>query len=374
MKAVVERAPLLAALSRAVGVVERKQVIPLLGNVMITVGEGSVELRATDLDMEAVEKMSAISTEPGATSISADKLHEIVRKVDAGAQVLIETDPKDPRIRVKAGASLFRMPALPVEDFPQFPDDGLADTWAIPAKLFADMLTRVSFCRSDMNPLTAMSGIHVNVVGGELHVVTCHKSGMALRREPAPAGADISEILLPKFTNQITRWLSEVEGDALISCAPGRLMRVQAGDAMLTAKVYGGPFVNYLNAVKETHECVSRTDQDALSLAIRRVMITGEVKVGSVRLQIADGGIRLGARNDKVGEGSDEIACDYDGPEAQLMINADRFQGALSALRGDQVELGFAPIMDPQVNVTGQVIIRAPSDRGMVINLMQPRA
>lgn len=375
MKASVERQPLLAALSRISGVVDRgAKNIPIIGNVAVAFSDDRLELRGTDLDMEAVEVIPARIADPGRTTISADKLYEIVRNVAGGAEVAISDDTKDPRVVVMAGASKFRLPSLPYDDFPRFPAENLGEPWTIDAKTLADMVSRVAFCRDSTDPLKAMSCTHIVGCGEQLHVVGVHAAGMALRREPRPTGCDISEILLPKHTGQLVNWLADIEGDVEVSTSPSSLVRIRAGGAMLTSKVYGGHYVNYLNALKEDHEAFCRTDQDALKASIKRVMITGESKSGSVRLAIADGGVKLFARNDAIGEGADEIACDYDAAEASLLLNATRFASALAQLRGDRVELGFAPVMETGNHASGQVIIRAPADTGFIINLMQPRA
>lgn len=324
--------------------------------------------------MEAVEVLEAATDELGGVTIPADKLSDIVRNADAGAQVTIATRADDPRVLVQSGRSRFNLPALPISDFPQFEADGLSDAWAFPAKRLADMISRVSFVRAPAEPLTALSGVHLNVRDGELHAVAAQKSGIALRREPAPEEAAISEILLPKFTGQAIKWLSEMEGDVLVSTVPGRLVRLQAAGATLTTKVYGGPYVDYKRVLLEAHDSTAKTDQDALALALRRVMVMGDAKSKSVRLRFGEGGLVLTARNAQSGDGVDEISCDYADEADPFLLSADHLQATLEKLGGDVVEIGFAPKYDSTVHATGQVIIHAPADPGMIVNLMQMRA
>lgn len=376
MRAVIERAPLLAAVARLMGVVERKNTIPILANIALSLEAGRVLLRATDLDMEAVEIVPAAVDEPGSISIPADKFHDIVRNSDAGSQITISTAKSDPRVVVQSGRSRFSLPALSLEDFPTFPSDGFTQAWPFPARTLADMISRVGFMRGDTKILTALSTIYLAVVDGSMTAVACSSAGIAIRREPAPAGADISAMVLTKFTNQVTRWLAEAEGDAFISSSP-TLLRIVCGGATLTTKVFDGQYVDYNRLLLHTHEVTAATDQDALAAATRRVMIMGDMKEGrtrSVRLAFAEGGIRLAAKASDTGEGSDEIGADYEGPERNFLINADQLQSALGNLKGDAVELSFAGAYDPKINSTGQVVIRAPSDPAMLINLMQMRA
>lgn len=373
MRAVVERAPLLAALSRLMGVVERRNTIPILSNVCLSLEPGRVRLRATDLEMEAIEIVVAAVDEPGEITIPADKFHDIVRNSDVGCQVTISTSKADPRVVVQAGRSRFQLPAISAADFPTFEADGLSEQWAFPAKTLADMISRVGFIRGDMNPLTRLSATLLKVVGGEFHVVACSNAGIAVRREPAPAGAAIEALLLPKFTNQAIRWLADVEGDAYLSCSD-TLVRVQAGGSTLTSKVLDDQYVAYERILLETQEHAAITDQDGLAVAIKRVMIMGEGKVGSVRLAFTDGEVSLAARGKDSGEGSDELAADYGGPAIDFLMNADILQGALTNLSGDAVELAFVEKFSERDNNTGKVIVRAPSDPAYVVNLMRSRA
>lgn len=376
MRAVVERAPLLAAVSRLMGVVERRNTIPILGNICLSLEPGRVRLRATDLEMEAIEIVVAAVDEPGDITIPADKFHDIVRNADPGCQVTISTSKADPRVVVQAGRSRFQLPALPGEDFPTFNADGLSPDWPFPARNLADMLSRVAFMRADTKIITPLNAVYLAVIGDQLTAVACNRSGIAIRNEPAPAGADLSVMVLPKFINQVSRWLGDADGDAYLSSSAG-LLRVVCGNATLTTKVFDGEYVNYERLLMRSHEVTATTDQDALTSAARRVMIMGEVSEGktrSVKMTFGDGAIRLAAKGSDTGEGLDEIAADYEGPERDFLVNAPQMQEAMSNLRGDVVELSFAKVFDSKVNSSGQVVIRAPSDPAMLINLMQMRA
>ena len=366
MRAVIDRAPLLGAMGRLMGVVERRQVIPILANVYLTLSAGRLTLRATDLDMEIIEAVPASVDEPGEITVSAEKLHDIARNADAGCQITIATKKGDPRVQVQSGRSRFNLPAIGPEDFPKFAAEGLGEPWTIKAQTLADMVNRVSFARGDMNPMTNFSGVFLTVSEGQVHAVACHKAGVAIRREPAPDGAAIASILTPKFTGQLVRWLSAVEGDAMVS-ASASLVRIEAEGAVLIGKVIDGQYFDYGRLLSEQHEVYARTDQDALSGALKRVMIMGDNATGTVQLTFADDGISLSARNDQSGDGADEIGCEYAGPEAKMLMNAARLQDAIASLSGDQIELGFASVVDPKVNETGKVIIRtAPVGTGII--------
>ncbi|MEM0944949.1 MAG: DNA polymerase III subunit beta, partial [Pseudomonadota bacterium] len=130
MKVSIERAQLLKAMSRAQGVVERKNTIPILANVLIEADGAEVSLRATDLDIEVIEKLPASVEQGGATTVAAHLLHEIVRKLPDGAQVSLTADPATGRLDVIAGRSRFSLATLPREDFPVMASSEYACSYA----------------------------------------------------------------------------------------------------------------------------------------------------------------------------------------------------------------------------------------------------
>lgn len=373
MNLTLERAPALSALARVVGVVERRHTIPILSNVALNADGEALQVRATDLDMEAVESIPAQIATPGQITLPADKLHDIVRNAEAGAQIALSLGSDDPRVKVKSGRSRFSLPALAADAFPTFTADGLESAVTLPAKTLADMLSRVAFAKGQPTPFTAMSCVYLVTQGEEIHAVACSHAGIAFRRETAPAGGAIAAVLPPKLVAHVSRWLADAEGDAVVA-ASGSLIRIQHGASQITSKVFDGAYFDYGRLLMEAHEVTARTDQDALSAAIRRVLVVADAKTLSVRLTFSEGQVTVATKNDESGEGSEELAADYEGPNASFMLVAGQLVEALGSLRGDVVELGFAPVVDDRVNQTKQVVIRAPCDAGFVANLMQPRA
>jgi DNA polymerase-3 subunit beta len=376
MNLTIERAPALSALARVVGVVERRHTILILGNVALSAEAGALHMRATDLDMEAIETVEANVEDFGEITVPADKLHDIVRNAEAGAQISMAMNGDATRVVVKSGRSRFNLPALDAKGFPTFAAADLAGGFTMNAKVLADMLTRVSWAIAQNSPVSPLGQIYLCTTETEIHAVACSSQGIALRREPKPEGADIKAIMPPKFVAQVIKWLSEAEGDARIACS-GPLIRIEHAGAILTSKLFDVPqYAPYLDALLETHQAVAVTDQDALSAALRRVLVMADAKVRSVRLSFTEGGLTIQARNDQAGEGTDEIACDYTGPDFDFLLTASRISDTLSSLRGDRVDIAFS--LDHEQCVKGEdhhkVVIKAPSDPGFVSISMQPRA
>src|SRR6185436_16350319 len=163
MKATIERATLLKCLSHVQSVVERRNTIPILSNVLIEAASaGTLRLMATDLDLQVVESMAAVSVEvPGAITVSAHLLFDIARKLPDGSQVSLET--ADNRLTVKAGRSRFSLPTLPRDDFPVIVEGDLPTSFELPATALAQLIDRTRFAISTEETRYYLNGIFLHV-------------------------------------------------------------------------------------------------------------------------------------------------------------------------------------------------------------------
>lgn len=387
MNLLIERGPAATALARAVGIVEKKQVIPILGHVALTADGEQLSLRVCDTEMESIETIAAQVREPGQITIPADKLHSIVGSSDAGAQIAISHSAEDPRVKVKFGRSNFSVPTILERDIPTLQADTLGDSFVMPAKTLARMLTRVRWMAEGSFDGDAKSCVFVEVKGGQLIAVACNSFGVVKCMEPAPEGAVLAGLLPMKLVRQLEGWLSGVEGDAIIetaSWAPGdrgpewvlqRKIRVRHGGRELTSILFDAPnYVDYGRVIIDEHELTAITDRDALATAIRRVLIMRDSRDEALRLDFSAGGICVKARNAESGEGVEEIAAEYDGPDATVLMKPRLIQETLGALTGDRVFLSFAPAPRDRDAHSVKVVIKAPVDPSFLATLAQPRA
>lgn len=375
MNLTIERAPALAALSRVKAIVPTGGNIEILSNIALKAEGSRLLVRATDLDMEASELIQADITTDGETTLPADKLTEIVRSADPGANIVLTQDDTDPRMRVRSGRSNFRLPALPASSFPTFPAPEGGGSMTMPAKTLADMLSRVApFTDRSVDVkkmLYNLSCVYLTTAGDQLHAVAASNAGIALRREPKPEGADFSAILPPNLTARLIGWLDD-DGDVEISRADS-LIRFTLGSRTLTSKLFDlTAWVDYGRLMIEEHEAYAKTDRDALMAALRRASILSDGK--TVYVTLRDGEMHIqgrGAANG--GDGADEIGCEYDGPERLLKLRPAHALNILGQLHGDIVELGFSLEDREGDQATGKVIIRAPCDENFTAFTMQMR-
>jgi DNA polymerase-3 subunit beta len=376
----IERSAALPALQRITGIVQRRHTIEILANLALTASDAGLSIRGTDLDMEMIETVPAQVDGGGDITIPADKLFDIVRNSEAGSQVALKASSQT-RMGISSGRSRFMVPTLPSDSFPRFPFEGFEGEFTMPAKTLADMLDRVSFMADRKAEDNHLSCVYLAAHGDLLHAVACCSEGVALRREPKPEGADLRAIIPMRVVAQVTKWLADSADDVTVAWVgygadrADKLIRFTCGRTQLSAKLFDrAGYVEYMRALIEVQDLSALTDQDALSGAIRRVQVMQDSKSNAVRLKFCDGGVVVQARNDQAGEGQDEIAAEYEGPEAEFLIGTDRLSSAIGSMRGDQIEISFAPGYDDKNIASAKVIIRAPSDPAFVAMLMQRRA
>src|SRR3569833_1415780 len=209
-------------------------------------------------------------------------------------------------------------------------------------KLLADMISRVLWSIDPTDTSTVKGVVRLATYEGEIHAVGANSSGVALRREPAPEEAQIGVSLTPKTAGHIVRWLSDVADDVHVASSAGKI-RITHGGAVYTSKLFDAVrYFAYEGKIVETHENLARVDQDALSTALRRVMIMSDSKIGTLRLTFAPGELTVSARNDASGDGVEVFVIDYEGPEATVLIKGSQLAAIIAALQGDIMEFGFS--------------------------------
>ena len=386
MNLLIERGPAAAAMSRAIGIVEKRQIIPILGNVALFADGATLTVRATDLEGEVLETIPAVVDGAGSITVPADKLHAIFSNADGGSQIKIAIEEGDPRAKVRFGRSNYSLPTLPAHNFPQFPHDGLDEGFDLPAATLAEMISRVAWSTEAGDKLSIKGVVFLGTqeiegVGRQLHAMGACNAGLSLVRMEAPEAARLSVLMPPKVSSHIRSWLNGAEGTARVRCAygqgedrPATLIQVQHGGATYTSKLFDAPgYFDYVARLVEGHDHSARVARDELERAIRRVLVMADGKTSTLNLTFNDGSLSIRARGDASGEGIEEIGAEFEGPESVMMFTGSHLLNALGAMRGDIVELCFAPKATAEY-ITGLVVLRAPCDSGLLINAMQPKA
>ena len=264
MKATIERATLLKSLSHVQSVVERRNTIPILSNVLIEArDDGSLRLMATDLDLQVDESVAAQVEQAGATTVPAHTFFEIVRKLPEGSQV--ELTAADGKMQVVAGRSRFNLSTLPRDDFPVIAEGELPTRFELPAATLRQIIDKTRFAISSEETRYYLMGIFLHVADDKLKAAATDGHRLARITLPRPDGAEgMPDIIIPKkCVGELRKLLDEMEGTAEVSLSPTKV-RFGLGSAVLTSKLIDGTFPDYNRVIPTGNDKLLKLDPKEL--------------------------------------------------------------------------------------------------------------
>lgn len=354
MKATIERATLLRCLSHVQSVVERRNTIPILSNVLIeAAADGSVRLMATDLDLQIIETMAAVSVDQaGAITVSAHLLFDIARKLQDGSQVSLET--ADNRMVVKAGRSRFQLPTLPRDDFPMIVEGDLPTSFEIPARTLAELIDRTRFAISTEETRYYLNGIFLHVaeeavgsVGPVLKAAATDGHRLARYTIARPDGAEgMPDVIVPrKCVGELRKLLEEVLDTAvLIDLSASKVRFTLGGEhgVVLTSKLIDGTFPDYSRVIPTGNDKLLRLDPRSFFEGVDRVATIATEKTRAVKMALETDKVTLSVTSPDNGTAAEELPADYTSAGFEIGFNANYLKDILSQIDGDTVELHLA--------------------------------
>ena len=347
MKATIERAKLLRCLSHVQSVVERRNTIPILSNVLIeAAGDGTVRIMATDLDLQVVESLEAASVESGgAITVSAHLLFDIARKLPDGSQVSLET--AENRMAVKAGRSRFQLPTLPRDDFPMIVEGDLPTSFELPARTLAELIDRTRFAISTEETRYYLNGIFLHVTDGELKAAATDGHRLARFTLQRPEGADgMPDVIVPrKAVGELRKLLEEaLDGIVLIDLSASKIRFTLGGEGgvVLTSKLIDGTFPDYSRVIPTGNDKLLRLDPKSFYEGVDRVATIATEKTRAVKMGLDHDKVTLSVTSPDNGTAAEEVPADYASDSFEIGFNANYLKDILGQIDGDTVELHLA--------------------------------
>ncbi|PKB25779.1 DNA polymerase III beta subunit [Novosphingobium kunmingense] len=347
MKATIERATLLKCLSHVQSVVERRNTIPILSNVLIEAsGDGTVKVMATDLDLQVVESLAAVSVEtPGAITVSAHLLFDIARKLPDGSQVNLET--ADNRMAVKAGRSRFSLPTLPRDDFPVIVEGDLPTSFELPATTLAQLIDRTRFAISTEETRYYLNGIFLHVSDDELKAAATDGHRLARFTLARPDGAQgMPDVIVPRKCVAELRKLLDEAGDTmvLIDLSASKIRFTLGGQngVVLTSKLIDGTFPDYTRVIPTGNDKLLKLDPRSFWEGVDRVATIATEKTRAVKMTLENDKVTLSVTSPDNGTAAEEVPADYSAQGFEIGFNANYLKDILGQIEGDTVELHLA--------------------------------
>ena len=347
MKATIERAVLLKSLGHVQSVVERRNTIPILSNVLIEAGEdGSIRLMATDLDLQVDESVPANVTQAGATTVSAHTLFDIVRKLPEGSQV--EITAAEGKMQIVAGRSRFNLSTLPRDDFPVIAEGDLPTRFELPAATLRQIIEKTRFAISTEETRYYLMGIFLHVVDDNLRAAATDGHRLARVTVAKPEGADgMPDVIVPrKCVQELYRLLEELEGTVEISLSATKV-RFGLGSAVLTSKLIDGTFPDYNRVIPTANDKLLKLDPKSFSAGVDRVSTIASEKTRAVKMSVDRDKVTLSVTSPENGLATEELAADYGSDGIEIGFNARYLLDILGEIDGDTVEVHLADAAAP---------------------------
>jgi DNA polymerase-3 subunit beta len=347
MKATIERATLLKSLSHVQSVVERRNTIPILSNVLIDAREdGSIRLMATDLDLQVDESVPANVTTPGATTVSAHTLFDIVRKLPEGSQV--ELSAAEGKIQLSAGRARFNLSTLPRDDFPVIAEGELPTRFELPAATLRQIIDKTRFAISTEETRYYLMGIFLHVADDQLKAAATDGHRLARVTVPKPDGADgMPDVIVPrKCVAELRKLLDELEGTVEVSLSPTKI-RFGLGSAVLTSKLIDGTFPDYNRVIPTANDKLLKLDPKTFAQGVDRVSTIASEKTRAVKMMVDRDKVTLSVTSPESGTATEELAADYGSDNIEIGFNARYLLDILGEIDGDTVEVHLADAAAP---------------------------
>lgn len=327
MKFSIERAALLKAVAQAQSVVERRNTIPILANVLIEAEGDTVSFRATDLDIEVVDRVPAVVEKAGSTTVSAVLLHEIVRKLPDGALVALADDPHTGRLTVQAGRSSFALTTLPREDFPVMASSEYQTGFTAKAGLLKRLFEKSKFAISTEETRYYLNGVYLHVAEGEdgrvLRAVATDGHRLARIDAPLPAGAEgMAGVIVPRKTvGELRKLLEDDDAEIAVSVSETKLRFATPGIA-LTSKVIDGTFPDYGRVIPAGNTRRLEVDAGDFARAVDRVATVSQERSRAVKLALDEDRLTLSVNSPDSGTATEELVVSYGDEALEIGFNA----------------------------------------------------
>ena len=372
MRVTLERSVLLKALNHVHRVVERRNTIPILSNVLLR-GEGDeLHLKATDLDLEVSEKAAAVVEQPGATTVPAHMFFDIVRKLPDGSEVMLSTDTDGTVLEISSGKSKFALQMLPDTDFPDITAGEFSHTFRMPTADVKKLIDHTQFAISTEETRYYLNGIFFHTVDDDegslvLRAVATDGHRLARIQLDAPEGSqDMPKIIIPrKAVGEIQKLVEDPDGTATIEVSETKI-RLTVGSVIITSKLIDGTFPDYNRVIPQGNDRALVLDRASFAAAVDRVSTISSERGRAVKLAMSDGQVVLSVNNPESGSATEELAVGYDSEAMDIGFNSRYLLDITNQLVGDETTFMLADSGSP-------TLIRDSAESGAVYVLMPMR-
>lgn len=341
MKFSIDRDSLLSALQLVTGVVERRQTLPVLSNVLVVAEAGRLEFTGTDLEVEIQAKAGGVHVdEPGSSTLPARKWLDICRSLPDGSDVQVSQDGE--QAVLLSGRSRFTLATLPASEFPNVEGSQNLVSFSIEEGKLKSMIEKVAFSMAHQDVRYYLNGMLIERSAEHLRMVATDGHRLAMVTEPGGEGGETIQSILPrKGVMELARLLHDTDETVEVSIGTNHF-RLQSDSMVFTSKLVDGKFPDYQRVIPRQGDKVILGSRDTLKGAFARASILSNEKYRGVRLQLEQGLLRITANNPEQEQAEEEVALDYDGGDLEIGFNVSYLIDAINVLGGQDVKISLS--------------------------------
>ena len=336
MKFTAAREALLKPLQAVIGVVERRQTMPILSNVLMIARDGQLSVTATDLEVELVAQADVDTDSGGEITVSGRKLLDICRALPEGSEINISVSGE--KLGVKAGKSKFSLATLPAAEFPVVEDIKAGQSLTVSQESLGRLIEKTHFSMAQQDVRYYLNGMLLETSAGHLRAVATDGHRLALGQAELDGKADEQQVIVPRKGVLELQRLMTGEGDLNIEFGANHI-RIQLDGIRFTSKLIDGRFPEYERVIPKESSNELKADRGAFKSALQRTAILSNEKYRGIRLVIRDSGVILQAHNPEQEEAEEELEVEYSGEDIEIGFNVNYLLDAIGAVDGEEVTL-----------------------------------
>lgn len=333
-----QRESLLKPMQRVVGVVERRQTLPVLANLLVQVKGGRLSLTGTDLEVEMRAGAAVESGEDGEVTIPARKWFDLVRALPDGVKVDVQV--KGDRVVMHAGRSRYTLASLPANEFPTTDEIEVTDKIALPEGKLRRLLERTAFAMANQDVRYYLNGLLLDLRDKELRCVATDGHRMAMSETDLDGAVKAKrQLIVPrKGVTELLGLLESAEESVAIEFSANHI-RVRRGDVTFTSKLIDGSFPDYEAVIPLGADKLVRIDRETIRNALQRAAILSNEKYRGVRLEVSPNCLRVIAHNPEQEEAFEEIEAETQADDIAIGFNVGYLLDAIGALDDERIQL-----------------------------------
>lgn len=349
MKFTIGKPDFIKVLQRIQGIVEKRNTMPILANVLLDASKGKVTIMATDLEVFIRDSAGAGVSEEGSVTVNARKVFEIAKELP-GDQIDVSTG-KDDKLTLKAGKARFNIMGLPAKEFPSFPDPEEGSLQAIDGETMRNMIDKTSFAVSTDETRYNINGFLLEREEGRIKMVATdgHRLALIVSEGDNIAKGQKEGVLLPrKGVMEMKKVLDEKEGEFFLGITQKNAV-MKRDNTVITVRLLEGEFPDYRRVIPKDNDKVVSAKRDDLLASLKRVSILSTDKVKGVKFSFSNSKLVLSSSSPDIGEATEEVDINYSEEDIEIAFNARYFIDMLEALKEEEVRINLKDSLSPGI-------------------------